>query len=170
MRKPRMLYPGAIYHVGARTNRKEFLLSSPVTKEILITVIHQAAKKFLFTIDNFCIMENHFHIIIKPSDGENLSKIMQWILGVFAIRYNRKNSLTGHVWGDRFFSRIIETIEALAETFKYIDENPIKAGLVKRARDWIYGGLHHALNRITLILRERTEWSIQFRKTMKINC
>ena len=165
VRKKRLLQEGAYYHVGARANRKDFILASPGTKELLSSVINQAAGKYDFTIDNFTIMENHFHLIIKPLGQENLSRIMQWILGVFAIRYNKIHGLSGHVWGDRFFSKIIQSAEELLRIFCYIDNNPVKAGLVTSACDWIFGGLHHALNGIQDILGERGPWALQFRQT-----
>ncbi len=52
-------------------------------------------------------MGNHFHLIIRPQKNENLSRIMQWILSVFALKFNRLFTYSGHVWYDRFTSKII---------------------------------------------------------------
>jgi putative transposase len=88
-------------------------------------------------------MGNHLHLIIKPGKGMCLSRIMQWILSVFAMRWNRKHNKTGHLWGERFFSRIIAGIVDFIRIFMYIDDNPIHAYLVKKAWEWEYGGLWH---------------------------
>lgn len=75
-------------------------------------------------------MDNHVHMMIRPADGESLSRIMQWVLSVFALRYNRKLRITGHVWYDRFRSHLINTMQQLIATFRYIHNNPVRAGLV----------------------------------------
>jgi putative transposase len=68
---------------------------------------------------------------------------MQWILSVFAMAFNRLFGLTGHVWGQRFFSNVLVNFLAYLRAFIYIDENPVTACLVKDARDWPFGGLWH---------------------------
>lgn len=143
MRKRRELLTGAYYHVGARVNRKEMIFHSSGTKELFLDVVERAKGRFDFRLDNFCIMGNHYHFIIQPGNTENLSKIMQWIMSVFAISYNKLHKLTGHVWGDRFFSHILSNIREYLRAFDYIDNNPVKAGLVKEKSSWIFGGLYH---------------------------
>jgi putative transposase len=136
---PRILCEGARYHVSARANRQEMIFAADETNILFLSVVKEAKRKFVFHLENLCIMGNHIHFIIRPGWGESLSAIMQWILGVFAMRYNRAHHLTGHVWGERFFSRIIENLREYLKIFLYIDANPIAAGLVARAKDWLYG-------------------------------
>ena len=143
MRMPRILKDGALYHVTARANRKEMILESGSVKDLLLGIIKRAKRKFKFRIENFSIMGNHFHILIRPGRGASLSSIMQWILSVFAMSYNRTKALTGHVWGERFFSRIVEDFSEFVAVFGYIDENPLKSSQVARSRDWRHGGLWH---------------------------
>ena len=72
---------------------------------------------------------------------------MQWLLGVFAQVWNKKHALSGHLWGDRFFSRIISGILDFLKVFLYINENPVTAGLVEHPEQWEYGGAWHQKNR-----------------------
>lgn len=136
-----------MYHVVARANRKEFILNSDEMKTLFLQVVDTARKKYSFQITNFCIMGNHFHLMITPSKGENLSKIMQWILSVFAIRYNRIFGYTGHVWYDRFKSKIIDGLQQFLHAFFYILENPVRAGLVKKPWDYKFNGVTFLRNR-----------------------
>jgi putative transposase len=138
-----MLQEGAEYHVTARINRSEMILSPKGEKMLLLAVIKRAKKRYRFQIKNFCIMNNHLHLLIKPGENESLSRIMQWILSVFAMAWNRKHHLTGHVWGERFFSRIIAGIVDFLRVFIYIDENPVYAQLVEHSWLWEFGGLRH---------------------------
>lgn len=143
MRKIRLLKEGALYHVTARANRKEMIFESDEIKNLFLEVIRRARRKYTFSIENFCVMGNHYHLMIRPGAGANLSRIMQWIMSVFAMAYNRIHGLVGHVWGDRFFSMIVSGLKEYLRIFTYIDENPCKARIVDNPRAWRYGGLWH---------------------------
>ncbi len=147
MRRPRITRPGAEYHVVARANRQEFILDAAENKDLLLQAIREARRKYSFAMRNFCIMGNHVHLMIKPSDGESISRIIQWILAVFAIRFNRRNGITGHVWYDRFKSKIIASFRQLVATFDYIMRNPVVAGLTQRSDTYAYGGVYRMLVR-----------------------
>lgn len=154
MRKPRILREGARYHVMARLTRHEMGLDSKAQKQLLLAVIKRARKKYDFRIENFSIMGNHFHLLIVPGKGQSLSRIMQWIMSVFAMRYNRIHGYWGPAWGSRFISRIVDTFRDLFATFEYINLNSVKAGLVLLPWEWPYCGLHHARDGCLDILGE----------------
>jgi len=141
MRKPRMLKDGAVYHVVARANRQELVMERAAMKALFIRTLLRARGRYDFRLENFCVLGNHFHLMIRPGPRENLSRIMQWIMSVYAMAWNRRHRLTGHVWGQRFFSRIVEGLAAFLEVFKYIDENPVKAGQVPNPRGWRFGAI-----------------------------
>jgi putative transposase len=143
MRQRRKLQINARYHVVARANRKEMILLDDSVKDLFLGVLKEAKDKYSFSIATFCILGNHFHLFIQPGKGENLSRIMQWVLSVFAMRYNKKMGYTGHVWGERFFSQIIDGIFQFIRTFLYINDNPVKANLVAQPNQWKYGGVYH---------------------------
>ena len=141
MRKARIKFPHMIYHVSAKANRSEFIFQHKKMKLIFINILKRAMKKYKFTLHNFCIMNNHIHLMIQPREKEDLSRIMQWILSVFATTFNRINNLKGHVWYDRFKSKIIWTLKQYLNTFIYIANNPVKAGLIKKNELYPFSGL-----------------------------
>lgn len=143
MRKPRELQNGAVYHVTARVNRGEMILDEKGMKDLFLHVLARARAKYRFRVENFCVLGNHIHLMIRPGERESLSRIMQWILSVFAMAFNRLHGYTGHVWGCRFFSRIMKSFIQFAKVFEYIDKNPVEANRVETARDWRHGGLWH---------------------------
>jgi putative transposase len=151
---------GALYHVSARANRKEMILDSAEIRDLFLKVVARARKRYRFRIENFCVMGNHYHLMIRPGPHESLSRIMQWIMSVFAMEYNREFKLTGHVWGERFFSRIIKSFWEYLITFDYIDTNPVEACLVPFARDWRHGGLWHNRNGCRQILKNPPDYVI----------
>lgn len=158
MRQPRQLRDGARYHVTARANRKEMILDARASKELFLTIVMRAKKRYPFRIENFTVMGNHFHLVIVPIKEASLSRIMQWIMSRFAVAYNKIHGFTGHVWGDRFFSRIIAGLRDLLSIFEYIDENPVKAKQVVHRRDWPYGGLWHTQRGCLDLVDEAPAW------------
>lgn len=119
------------------------ILDARRAKFLFLDIVTRAKRRYPFRIENFTVMGNHFHLIIQPNQGVSLSRIMQWILSVFAQTYNRLHNLCGHVWGERFFSRIIETLKEYLKIFEYIDNNPVRAGLIDHKEDWAFCGLSH---------------------------
>ena len=109
-------------------------------KRIFVETVQRAKGKYSFRIINICVMDNHFHLMIEPGREQNLSRIMHWILSVFAKQFNRAYSLHGHVWYDRFKSKIVYSLRQFMATFGYIDENPVRAKVVARSADYAYGG------------------------------
>lgn len=148
MRKKRILCEGARYHVSARINNKELFLETPAFKFLMEHVIARAKKKYNFRIENYVIMNNHFHLIIIPREKESLSRIMQWILSVFAMDYNRLTGHSGHVWGERFFSLILQTFMQYIRTSLYIDNNPLVAGLSDYLGEWPFSALFYKKNNL----------------------
>ncbi|MDR3304050.1 MAG: transposase [Treponema sp.] len=146
MRPPRILQKGATYHVASRIDHGAFALGDDDVKRIFLAMVILAKKKFLFKLWNFSIMDNHIHFLIKPADGVSLSKIMQWLKCNFAKKWNKAHGTTGHLWGERFFSRIIEDAADFKQTSAYIDKNPVDAGLVKNAVSWKFCGLSYWIN------------------------
>jgi putative transposase len=119
------------------------VLHCDTMRTLFLATIGRAKRKYRFQVHNFCIMGNHVHLVIHPEQGESLSSIMQWILGVFAMAWNRKHLTSGHVWGERFFSKAIDSMREFVKTFIYVSQNPVDAQIVGRAEDWEFGGLWH---------------------------
>ena len=154
MRQPRQLEKGATYHVTGKINRDESIFDEEEFKSTLLEVLKRAKKKYDFEINNFCVMHNHIHFMIKPLGESSLSRIMQWILSVFAVIYNKAKGYSGHVWKGRFFSKIIDSLAYFVNTFRYICNNPVAFGFVTNACDYKYGGLYHLKKKIYDIIKK----------------
>jgi REP element-mobilizing transposase RayT len=121
-------------------------------KELFLQVVTRAKEKYSFKLRNFCIMGNHIHLDIEPSSNENLSRIMQWILSVYARVYNNIHGYKGHVWYDRFKSKAIQSFQQLINTFMYIANNPVRANLVDHPLKYAYSGISYYKNNTLGIL------------------
>jgi putative transposase len=79
---------------------------------------------------------------------------MQWIKCNFTKAWNKAHGRKGHLWGERFYSRIISGTSDFLRTREYIEENPVKAGLAEQAADWVFGSLYYQLHRQYCLLDE----------------
>ena len=140
MRRPRYKAPNARYHITARTNRQEMIFDKRF-KSLFLKVIREARKKYDFLLVSFCLMNNHPHLVMEPLGKEDISKIMQWILSVFAIRYNKIMGYKGHVFYDRFKSKIIATVLQYLRTLFYIASNPVRAKLVDHPLEYEFNSV-----------------------------
>ena len=154
MRKPRIIRAGSVYHVVARANRREYILQPDEIKNDFLVTVARAKKKYRFRLTNFCVMGNHFHFMITPGKGESLSRIMQWILSVFAVRFNKRFGWNGHVWYDRFKSKILDGMGEFLHAFRYIAENPVRAGMVRCPWDYAFNGVTFIRNKRYHIIEE----------------
>ena len=152
MRNKRLLIGGATYHVTSRTNAKLRAFECNVGKRTMMSVLKNAKDKYRFKLHNFCIMPTHIHLLITPADGTNLSRIIQWIKTRSARRWNYIYDLRDHMWGERFFSRPIKDPQDFESISDYIDQNPVKAGLVQQAEDFELSGAYHVANKITTLI------------------
>jgi putative transposase len=143
MRKKREFIEGAAYHVTSRTNDKKRVFECNVGQKTMLLVLENAKEKFAFTLANFCIMPNHIHLLIIPGEKESLSRIMHWIKTHSAKQWNRIHGSTDHMWGERYFARVIRDPREYFQVMEYIDQNPVKAGLVQDIGEWEACGAYH---------------------------
>jgi putative transposase len=151
MRKPRETEKNGTYHICARINRQEMIFTSPCTenkkcdyiKELFLDVLKKAKTKYSFRCKSFCIMGNHVHLMIEMTNNDSISRLMQWTLSVFALRFNRMHNYKGHVWYDRFKSKLISSYIQFLNTFAYIANNPVRARLVYDPFEYQYSSLRY---------------------------
>ncbi len=148
MRKKREFIEGAFYHVTSRTNNKIRIFENRLGRKIMLMTLESAKDKFRFTLTNFCIMPTHIHLLIQPQKGTLLNIVMQWIKTYSAKYWNRIHGSKDHVWGDRYFARMIKSPEEYDYVMNYIDQNPVTAGLSATHADWNASGAFYKARNI----------------------
>jgi hypothetical protein len=108
MRKKRILTQDAWYEVRTAVNNREPLFHRRQATAIFCRVFGEARRRFAFELRGFALAEERLSFYIKPADGLLLPAIMQWVKQTFAVRFNLRAERTGHVWGDRYWSRVLE--------------------------------------------------------------
>ena len=148
MRKRRVLVEGAVYHVTSRTNDKVRIFERNVGRRVMLMVLQAAKEKYRFRLHNFCVMPTHIHLLITPTKGTNLSRIIQWIKTNSAKQWNLIHGSQNHMWGERFFSRAVKDMHEYFFIHNYIDQNPVKAGLTTTPAGWKASGAFYIANNI----------------------
>ena len=134
-RRPRLQFPGAVYHVMSRGNRKNTIFHDALDYARFQDVMRCAVRLYAVRVFAFCLMPNHYHIVLD-TPRSNLSDAMQYVNGVFAQKSNKRYHQTGHVFGDRFRSLLIERDGYLKRASRYVVRNPVRAGIAGRAAEW----------------------------------
>ena len=91
---------------------------------------------------SYCLLGNHYHLLVEIGDEGTLSPGMQWLNGVYAMSFNRRHGYVGHLFQGRFKSREITSDEDLLRTDLYIVWNPVKHGFCQSPADWPWSSFH----------------------------
>ncbi|MDR0383294.1 MAG: transposase, partial [Spirochaetaceae bacterium] len=102
MRPLRELRQGVWYEVCTAVNNRKPLFQSRRALRLFARVLDDTAARFDFEIRGLCLKDDLLVFCVKPADGFQLPRIMQWLKQTFAVRYNLLNGWTGHIWGDRY--------------------------------------------------------------------
>ncbi|MDR2786242.1 MAG: transposase [Treponema sp.] len=108
MRKLRELQHGVWYEIRTQINNREPLFRWSKVRMIFNRVLYEAEHRFVFEVRHLRLQDDWLTFYIKPEDGLELPAIMKWLKQTFAERYNRETGRIGHIWGDRYWSRILD--------------------------------------------------------------
>ena len=134
-RKPRIQFPGALYHVMSRGNRKDKIFMDDDDRYDFIEKFTGVISQFGWECYAYCLLDNHYHLLVKTPQA-NISEGMHKLLNDYCKRFNWKHGQVGHVMQGRFGSPLVEKEEHLMEIVKYIALNPVKASLVSKPEQW----------------------------------
>ena len=136
-RKKRIHIPGAVYHVIQRGNNKEHILKDETDKKYMANLLKSHKNGYQYNVLGFVMMGNHYHIIIQPLDKE-LGMIFQRINLNYSKYYNNKYDRSGHVFQGRYTAILVHDQRYLLGLLRYIHQNPIKANLAPRIKDYTW--------------------------------
>lgn len=132
--------PHCFYHIYNRGNNKDEVLKYSEDKLLFITIVYKNIKKTDLHLSGYCIMNNHFHLLIKTGSNPNIvSKFMQRVTTAFAIQINKKHKRVGHAFQGRYNAKLLPYKKDIETVRSYIKNNPVKEGLVKKAKDYPWG-------------------------------
>ena len=131
-RQLRIQYPGAIYHVLSRGDRREKIFLDDVDQQDLLKTLAEACQKTGFWVQAYCLMPNHFHLVLETPEA-NLVSGMAWLLATYTSRFNHRHQLSGHRFSGRYKSLLVDGSGTgyLKTVCDYVHLNPVRASLLR---------------------------------------
>jgi len=134
-RKLRVWYPGAMYHITSRGNRRAALFYDDFDKKSYLEILEEARVYYPFHLHSYCLMTNHIHLQLETID-HHPQYIMKMLNSRYALYFNKRHRLVGHVFQGRYGAELIETVDYQLEVSRYIHMNPIEAEMVTKPEEY----------------------------------
>jgi putative transposase len=131
----RLEFAGALYHITSRGNRRDNIFEGNDDREQFLQLLNDVCESYNWVCHSYCLMSNHYHLLIETPDA-NLSKGMRQLNGVYTQTFNRNHNHVGHLFQGRFKAILVEKQSYLLELARYIVLNPVRAQMVRSAREW----------------------------------
>lgn len=146
-----------------RVVEQRVIFKEPADYEYFEELMCFYMKSYGITLHNYCLMSNHYHLLIETST-DNLSKFMRQLNMNYAIYFNKKYKRVGHLWQGRFKSWYVTDEAYLYTLILYIEQNPMKAKMVKEMQDYPYSSYHYFLNYKEIPECLQNAWIVQNHK------
>jgi len=138
-RQPRRRVLHGTFHVTSRGVARSTIYREDEDYRLFLLLIRNAVDRWDWDVHVFCLMPNHFHLVVETTTPR-LSAGLHRANGLYAQTFNRKYERSGHLFGDRFFTRLIRDEAHLREACRYVLENPVRAGLSESPAEWPWSG------------------------------
>jgi putative transposase len=132
-RLPRPVADGLLYHAINRGNNRAAVFASAADFQAFLDALRQTQRRYPFRLFGYCLMRNHFHLLIAPGRGQSISRILQSLTVTHTWRHHRRHGGVGHVWQGRFKSPVVQNDDHALMVLRYIEANPLRAGMVTDA-------------------------------------
>lgn len=138
---------GYVYHVLNRANARMTIFRRDSDYEAFEAVLAEAVERARTRLLAYCLMPNHWHLVVWPRTDGELSRFVGWLTLTHTQRWHahRRSTGSGHVYQGRFKSFPIEEDEYLFNVVRYVERNALRANLVRRAQQWRWGSLYRWL-------------------------
>jgi putative transposase len=134
-RAPRLVVPGAPHHVVQRGNRRQLLFFEDADRRFYLRLLTAALSRHGTRCLAWCLMDNHIHLILVPAGEDGLRAPLASAHTAYSQRVNSALQLSGHLFQGRFASYPMDEAHLMVAA-RYVENNPVAAGLVVRAEDW----------------------------------
>ena len=142
-RLPRLTVPEYPHHIIQRGNNRQAIFAGQADYEMLLGLLHENAQKFDVAVHSYVLMTNHFHLLATPETDEGLPLMMQAVGRRYVRYFNDAQGRSGTLWEGRYRSTLIQTDRYLLACMAYIDLNPVRAAMVRDAKDYAWSSHQH---------------------------
>ena len=153
----RLEFPGAIYHLTSRGDRREPIYEGDEDRIQWLEVLSRACERYNWRVHAYCLMDNHYHVLLETAEGK-LSKGMRHLNGVYTQYFNRQHNRVGHVFQGRFKAILVEREAYLLELSRYVVLNPIRARMINDMDEWGWSSYQATIGKTPVPNWLETDW------------
>lgn len=153
---------GKVFHVLNRSVARIRLFRGEKDYVAFERTLEEALARTPVDLFTFCVMPTHWHFVLRPTRDGDLSRFMQWLTLAHAQRWRTSHETVGYgpLYQGRFKAFAIQEDAHLLTVLRYVERNPLRAGLVRRAEDWRWSGLHRRMSGSRLQRAILTPWPL----------
>lgn len=133
---------GICYHVINRGNARGKVFFDDADYQAFVDLFPRANYTLKMRLVAYCLMPNHFHLVLWPHHDGDLGRWMQWLLTTHVRSHHRRHQTSGHIWQGRYKAFPIQQDEHLLTVLQYVERNPVRAKLVERSEHWPWSCTH----------------------------
>ncbi len=141
-RKYRIVVPGKPHHVIQRGNRRQQVFFYPGDKILYLKLLKEQTEKHHVEVWAYCLMDNHVHLVLVPKTHEGLAKAVAETNRRFTCQINSRYGWRGYLWQGRFISFVMDDLY-LVRTMRYVENNPVRAGMVEKPWDYLWSSARY---------------------------
>jgi putative transposase len=158
-RLPRTIDDGLVYHALNRGNNRADVFGDDDDRVAFLEALAKTKERYPFSLLGYCLMTNHFHLLVRPAAGQSISRILQSLTVAHTWRYHKRYRTLGHVWQGRFKSAVIQDDAHLLVVLRYIEANPLRAKMVIDPAEYKWSSFpYHGLGQDDPLLSPFPEW------------
>jgi putative transposase len=158
-RLTRTIDDGLVYHALNRGNNRAEVFGDDADRLAFLDALAKARERYPFRLFGYCLLTNHFHLLLRPEPGQSISRILQSLTVAHTWRHHKRHRTSGHVWQGRFKSPVIEDDTHLLVVLRYIEANPVRAKIVEDAAEHRWSSYPcHGLGHDDALLSPFPEW------------
>ena len=146
-RLPRLTLAGYPHHIILRGNNRQAIFMDSADFQRMLALLQNHAKERDVQVHSYVLMSNHLHLLLTPLQNDSLPKMMQAVGRSYVLYFNKRHGRSGTLWEGRYRSSLIQTERYFLSCMAYIDLNPVRAGMVAQAADYLWSSHGHYIGR-----------------------
>ena len=153
---------GVIYHALNRGNARGTIFHKTEDYEAFLRVLADGLERYPLELFAFVLMPNHWHLVLRPGEDGQMGRLLRWVTATHTLRYHSHYQTRGegHLYQSRFKSFPVQDDDHFFVVCRYVERNPLRAGLVARAEDWPHGSLYRWSRSIARPVKLLSPWPI----------
>jgi putative transposase len=161
-RQPRLTAPGFPHHVVQRGNNRQEVFRDAADCERYLELLTELSASMTTPVHAYVLMPNHVHLLLTPTESHSLGRLMQALGRRYVMWFNRRHTRTGTLWEGRYRACVIESERYLFACSRYIEMNPVRAGLVADPAEYRWSSYTHhvGLRPEPIIVEHPLIWSL----------